>query len=111
MVLRNKTTGKIITNEIIHAKSLWSQAIGLMFHKKANLIMYFNQERKISLHNFFVFYPLEIIILNQHKQVIEIKPAFKPFTFYTANNKGFYCIELGINQSKDQCNIADQLEF
>ena len=111
MHLKNKTTGKIITNEIIHAKSLWSQAIGLMFHKKSNLIMYFKKERKISLHNFFVFYPLEILILNENKQVIEIKKSFKPFTFFTAKQTGMYCIELGINSAKNLCSIGDKLEF
>ncbi|MBT4446392.1 hypothetical protein HOA92_06105 [archaeon] len=110
-MLTNKTTNQLISTNLVHAKSFWQQAIGLMFHQKQDLIMYFNQERTISLHNFFVFFPLEIIILNEKKQVIEIRKEFRPFTFYRARNKGFYCIELAVNSSKNKCELHDFLDF
>lgn len=111
LMLKNKTTNKLITKKVIHATSFWRQGLGLMFHKRSNLIMHFKQPRTISLHNFFVFYPLEILILNKDKQVIEINQSFKPFTFYTAKQKGTYCIELGTNEAKGKCSLGDVLEF
>lgn len=72
--------------------------------------MEFPQEQKISLHNFFVFYPLEILILNQNKKVIEIKQNFLPFTFYNPKNKGKFVIELGKEESEGKVKVGDLLE-
>ena len=110
-MLKNKTTVQIITSNFILAKSVWRKALGLMFHKKANLIMYFKESTSISLHNFFVFYPLEVIILDAQKKVVEIKKTFHPFTLYTAKEKGIYCVELGKGASKNKCSVGDILEF
>ena len=74
-------------------------------------IMHFTTKRTVSLHNFFVFFPLEILILNKDKQVIEINKKFWPFTFFTSKNKGMYCIELATNDSKNQCKVRDFVEF
>src|SRR3989338_2745158 len=94
-MITNLTKKVIISQTEINANTFLQQALGLMFRiQKHNLIMTFPSPRKISLHNFFVFYPLDILILNQHKQIIELKHNFKPFTFYTANNNAKYVIEL-----------------
>ena len=106
-----KLNNKIISHHEKLCTSLFSQTIGLMFHRKQNLIMVFPKERTISLHNFFVFYPLEILILDKDKQVIEINHHFKPFTFWTAKNKGKYLIELGLEESKGKVKVGDKLEF
>jgi hypothetical protein len=86
----------IISEKELYCTSLYSQARGLMFRKKQNLIMEFSSERKISLHNFFVFYPIDVLILDQNKKIVDIKKNFKPFTFWTSSVKGKYVVELGI---------------
>ena len=73
--------------------------------------MHFKTKRTISLHNFFVFYPLEIIVLDKNKQVLEINKEFKPFTLFKAKNKGQFCIELGITESKNKVKVGDILKF
>jgi uncharacterized protein len=80
-------------NNPIICKTILQQARGLMFRKKRNLVMIFNQPRRISLHMFFVFYPIDIFLLNKDKEIIEIKRNFKPFTFYCAKNKASYLLE------------------
>tara|TARA_Y100000310_G_scaffold339113_1_gene430806 strand:- start:833 stop:1132 length:300 start_codon:yes stop_codon:yes gene_type:complete len=75
-------------------KSILSQAHGLMFRKKQNLVMIFPKERKISLHMFFVFFPIDVLILNKNKEIIEIKRNFKPFTFWKGKKKSKYVVEL-----------------
>jgi uncharacterized membrane protein (UPF0127 family) len=90
----NKTQNKIVSEKEIVCKSIFSQGLGLMFHRKHNLIMIFPEERKVSLHNFFVFYPIDVLFLDQHKMIVEIKRKFKPFTFFTPQNKCKYLIEL-----------------
>ena len=73
--------------------------------------MVFNKERNISLHNFFVFYPINVLVLNENKKVIEIKNNFGPFTFWNSKNKGKYLIELGKDESKNKVKVNDLLEF
>lgn len=64
-----------------------------MFSKKKNLLFVFDKEQKIALHNFFVFYPINLVFLDKNKNVIEIKKNFKPFTFYTSKKKARYLLE------------------
>ena len=90
----NLTQNKIISKQEINCFSLLSQARGLMFRKKQNLVMHLKKEQIISLHNFFVFYPIDILIFNKNKEIIEIKRNFRPFAFYISNQKGQYVIEL-----------------
>ena len=90
-----KIDGVIISEQEIYCKSLWSQARGLMFRTKKNLIMEFPSERKVSLHNFFVFYPIHVLVLDENKKIVEIKKNFKPFTFWGSSVKGKYVVEIG----------------
>ena len=43
---------------------------------------------------FFVFYPIDVLIINESMEIVEIKREFKPWTFWTSQNKGKYIIEL-----------------
>ncbi len=108
-MIRNLTKHAIISQTELNATTLFRQARGLMFRKKHNLIMTFPAPRKISLHNFFVFYPLDILLLNENKQIIEIKHNFKPSTFYKAKEQAKYVIELAHRNNNYQLN--DKLEF
>ena len=74
--------------------------------------MTFKQPRWVSLHNFFVFYPLEIVLLDENKKVIAIKEEFKPFTFWSyQEKKAKYVLELGLEKSKEICKIGNVLEI
>lgn len=111
-MITNLTKKVVISQTELFANTYLKQALGLMFRiKKHNLIMTFPAPRQISLHNFFVIYLLDILLLNEQKQIIEIKHNFKPFTFYTAdrNNKAKYVIELTHRNNNYQLN--DKLEF
>ncbi len=109
-MITNVTTNSIISQQETYCKSILSQARGLMFRKKHNLIMELKKPQKISLHNFFVFYPIDVILLDEHKQVIEIKQNFKPFTFYSSDKRAKYVIELA-NLDSDFIQVSHQLNF
>ena len=85
-----------------------SQTCGLMFRKKQNLIMTFSKEKKISLHMFFVFYPIDVLLLNKHKEIVEIKKNFKPFTFWTSKEKGKYVVELAF---PEEYKVGNKVEM
>lgn len=111
-MIKNQTTKEIVSHKEIICKNIWQKARGLMFRiKKQNLIMFFKQEEIVPLHNFFVFYPIDVILLDSNKKVVEIKENFKPFTFYTPKHKCKYLIELGQKQAKNKLKLGDSLSI
>jgi uncharacterized membrane protein (UPF0127 family) len=105
-----KCKGKIISKEEIVCKTKAQMGRGLMFRfEKKNLIMYLTKEMKAYLHMFFVFYPIEVLLLDKNKKVIEIKKKFYPFTEWHSKNKGHYIIELGLNHP--EVKVGETLEF
>lgn len=73
--------------------SLLSQTFGLMFRRKQNIVMVFKTPRRVSLHMWFVFYPIDVLLLDKEKRIVEVKRGFKPFTFWTSQRKGCYLVE------------------
>ena len=107
MIIHN-TTQKTISNEELLCNSFLSQARGLIFRKKQNLIMKFDTEKKVSLHMFFVFYSIDVLVLNKKKEIVEIKRNFKPFTFWNSKEKGKYVVELAF---KGEYEVGDRVEI
>ena len=75
-------------------RSSWEKARGLMFYKKRNLIFIFDKVERISLHMWFVFFPIDVLFLDSDKKIVEIKKDFKPFTFYRSKTPAKYVVEL-----------------
>lgn len=82
----------------ITAKELnnpFSQALGLMFQKPKPVLMNFGKPRRaLGVHMLFVFCPLDLVFLNQHKTITEIKQGLQPFRFYRAKQPASYLLEL-----------------
>jgi len=89
----NLTSGKLIAGEFTECRSVPEKARGLMFSPKKSLLFIFEKERRISLHMFFVFFPIDVIFLDRDKKIVDLKENFLPFTFYTSKNKAKYVIE------------------
>ncbi len=110
-MLFNKTQNKHISKKELVCKTFWQQARGLMFRKRQNVVIIFQKETKISLHMFFVFYPIEVLILNKQQQVVEIKNNFLPFTFWNPQKKGKYILELAEENSKRRTQLGDKISI
>ena len=82
-----------------------------MFRKRQNVVMIFTTEKNISLHNFFVFYPIDVLVVNKNMEIVEIKRQFKPFSFWNPAKKGKYVIELGRDESKNKTSEGDFIEI
>jgi len=91
-------------------ESLWSKTRGLMFSKKKNLVFVFDEEKRISLHMMFVFFPIDVLFLDKDKKTIEVKKDFKPFSFYTPKEKARYVIEIAENRRNDY-KIGEKIDF
>jgi len=89
----------LITKKIIHRKSIFNKAFGLMFHKKIldeAHVFHFNSSQRLSLTMLFVFFPIDVIFVNKGV-VVELKKNFKPFTNFTSKKKANMVIELPSN--------------
>ena len=115
MMIKNKTKGTLITGNKKVLSSILSKATGLMFSRKILDIGYvfvFDISRRIDLHMFFVFFPIDVLFLDKQKKVVEIKESFMPFSIYISKNKASYVIELPKGSiKKTKTKVGDLLEF
>ena len=71
-------------------KSFFSKLKGKMFSfSKQPMLFVFDRERKISIHTFFCFMPLEVRWLDRNKKVTK-KCLMKPFSIHY----GRYVLEI-----------------
>lgn len=114
-MIKNKTKNFVLAKNKRILTTIFSKAKGLMFSKKINdtgYIFVFSKPRKIDLHMFFVFYPIDVLFLDENKKVVEIKENLKPFTFYVSKNKAKYVVELPYRTIKNsKTNLEDFIEF
>jgi uncharacterized membrane protein (UPF0127 family) len=114
-VLINGTRNTVIAGKKRLVNSLFSKAKGLMFTssfavRDQAFVFVFKREKTVSLHMFFVFYPVDVIFLDRTKKVIEIKMNFKPFTIYVPKKKTQYVIECAAGAvRKSRTKIGDQI--
>lgn len=106
----NKRTGQGISTRELICASWWLQVRGLMFRRRMNLMMVFLVPRQISLHNFFVFYPIDVFVLDEERRVIEIKRDFKPFRMWFGQKKGKYVVEMGVRNDAN-ISLGDKWEW
>jgi len=89
-------------------KSTFSKAIGLMFSGRRNLIFNFDEERRISLHMMFVFFPIWAVYLNDEKEVVNIKKLLPFISMCYPKEKAKYILEL---VEKPEIKVGDKLSF
>ena len=82
--------------KIIFCDTFISKFLGLIFTRKADraLVFRFEKEKKVALHMFFVFYPIDVVYLNSDKKIVELKPYLRPFSVYFPKHKARYVLEL-----------------
>ncbi|MBI2146789.1 DUF192 domain-containing protein [Candidatus Woesearchaeota archaeon] len=90
----NRTRQTVISKNEKKCTSWWSQVIGLMFHRKQNLVMIFPRPRKVRLHMFFVFYPIDVLLLDEKNRIVEIKRNFRPFAFWNSRHRPQKVVEM-----------------
>ena len=114
-MIKNKTKNFVLAKNKKILFSVFSKAKGLMFSKRINdtgYIFIFSKPKRIDLHMFFVFYPIDVLFLAKNKKVVEIKENIKPFTFYFSKNEAKYVIELPQETIKNsKTKLKDFIEF
>jgi uncharacterized protein len=88
------------------------QAKGLMFSRRRNLIFALPRERFLTMHMFFVFYPIDVVFLDSRREIVELKARFRPFTLYRLKNRARYIIELqSASIERHGLKIGDKIDF
>ncbi|MBU0615272.1 MAG: DUF192 domain-containing protein [Nanoarchaeota archaeon] len=94
---------KIYTDIFHHMK-------GLMFSRPKTIVFDLGKERKIDLHNFFVFFPIDILFLDSDMKVVEIKRDFRPFMLFFPKHKARYIIETPAGHIKNT-KVGDKIRI
>jgi uncharacterized membrane protein (UPF0127 family) len=99
MGITNKTRKTDVAKQYKLCRSVGSKARGLMFTNEsqvlgAALLFEFRRAAEQSLHMFFVFYPIDVLFLDEKKKVVDVKEGFRPFTVYNSRQMAKYVLEL-----------------
>lgn len=114
MLIKNLTKRTAISKNARLVDSFLLQSIGLMFSKRQNkaLVFKFSNEKTISLHMLFVFYPIDVLFLDKNKTVVDKKENFMPFAFYKSKKMAMYAVELPNNTIKrSRTALGDKIWF
>ncbi len=114
-MIKNKRTGKIIVNKSAHLKSIFSIGFGLMLKSRKfcidkGFIFHLNPKIKYGITMFFVFFKIDVILLDKNKKVLDIKKNLKPWGNYIPKHRFKYMIELLPGYIKG-VKVGDVLEF
>lgn len=89
-----RTGNKAIAKDVKICSNLFSQARGLMFRMKKNLLMVFPAEQRISLHMLFVFFPIWCLYLDAGKTIVFQKKLLPFISFAFPDARAKYVIEV-----------------
>lgn len=93
----NMTKNKPVMAKIKVARSFLARYKGLMFIKEPQpLVIEFPQSSgiKVTLHTFFVKFPIDVIFLDTNFKVVEFRENLPPFKFFISQALTKYVLEL-----------------
>lgn len=99
MVKMLRYNGRIIASKIIYCDNILQKGTGLMFRDKKSVddtawVFSFKKPGRIGVTMMFVFFPIDIIFLDEKNRIIELKENLRPFQNYTSKAKICKFIEL-----------------
>jgi uncharacterized membrane protein (UPF0127 family) len=112
-MIQNTTKKSTLAVKETYCSTILSKTRGLMFRKSAKpLIFVFDKEKKISLHMFFVFFPIDVLWLDKSRKVVQLKENFRPFSNCAAKYPAQYIIELPAGRiHTTKTNLGDTISF
>jgi uncharacterized membrane protein (UPF0127 family) len=115
-MLRNVTTGETLASQVVRCDTFWKRGRGLMFRPSLGLDeVYLFVEGKesvaqMTIHMFFVFFPIAVIWLDREKRVVD-KTLARPFRpLYAPGGPAQYFVE-GHPALLDRISAGDRLDF
>ena len=98
-MLINKRNEYVISKEEETADSLLKRMRGLMFRRRISKPLLFilpkPTRRQASIHMFFVFFPIDLVYLDENWRVVDIYVGVRPFTVnITPKKEAKYILEM-----------------
>jgi len=87
----------ILSKHVTVCRSVFTKGFGLMFSKERKDFAYvfpFKKKRRIVITMCCVFYPIDIVFLDEKNIVVDLVENLKPFRNYEPKKKSFVAIEL-----------------
>jgi len=112
LILRNKTSGKVISQDVIMANSFFKRLKGLMFTKElspqAALYIYPCSE----IHTCFMNYTIDVLYLDSKNLILAVDEEMKPWRFGKYKKGAVAVIELpGCRAKETQIKVGQVVEF
>jgi len=107
---------KLLARKVKVCGTIFSRTLGLMFHAKLNsgeaILLVANQESIVqtSIHTFFVFFPIDVLWINEKKEIVDKKTVFPFHSLVSPKNPAKYVLELNKRTTTD-ISIGDSLDF
>ena len=80
--------------QTIYCNGWFEKLFGLMFRKRTNAVMEFPQEQNLFIHTLFMFFPIDVFLLDENMKVVEEKRSMAPFRFWFPSKKAKYVVEI-----------------
>ncbi|MBS3815758.1 MAG: DUF192 domain-containing protein, partial [Hadesarchaea archaeon] len=76
------------------------------------LVFILSEPKRYSIHTFFMFFPIDLIYLNEDFEVIEIKKGLSPWSTYKSSEKASFLIEFSSGRVNEvDVNMGDELKL
>ncbi len=88
---------KLISKNLKVCKTIFCKGFGLMFSRKKEdfaMVFPFKKSRRLSITMCCVFYPIDIVFLDENGVVVELVENLKPFKDYVPHKSARTFIEL-----------------
>ena len=107
-----------LVSTIILRDSMLEKATGLMFKKDiaktdTGYVFQFDSDRKIPIHMFCVFFPIDVIWVNKSKEIVDMKRNVLPFSLGVYHKgKASMLVEVPVGTiAKKKLKLMDKLEL
>ncbi len=105
-ITHNKT---VIADSVVVCHRFFEQVRGLILRKKTNLLFVFSSPRRVHLHMVGVLYPIDVVLLDSLKRVVQIQRLY-PFQFFTSTVDALYVLEIARGSVKG-LSKGDRVNF
>ncbi len=97
MLIVDRTSKRIVAEQVMRADNPWQQARGLMFRppleKKQGMLFTFPGERRIAIHMWFVGFPIDVVFLDHERRIVEQVASLQPWRYYRTRHRAQYFLE------------------
>lgn len=112
-MIKNSTKRTVIAKYCKKRRNILAKTFGLMLKNNiVPLVFIFRKEKIIPIHTLLVRKPIDLVYLDRHMKVVDLKKGLLPYRFYTPKARAMYVLELPAGDiSKSRTAVGDLVNF